>query len=1033
MVEAPAKEWLFNDAPVPWILPAGYCNPNETVPDFLDDDNEAGGSLGKESGSTPLTSASAEVTAVDGAEEEDDGFEMVDDGEGEPGNKVVISIPAKQVVKLEGSGLAGKTPMFESEEEDDPEIKKQIEAALDETGLLGDLMLSEHEDDSESESSDDNDNDDLDETKWYYEDQEEGTGEPGSKPSSPIAVNIGPSAVPESAGNLTNSKQDAPSGNTLPATPRATKGKGPSNESSGKAPASKLQFSATALGVQECAQSALFSVAALAQATSTEEDTVCHLENYTSLLTGLQKLVVTMASGYEAATEDVHSLVASTLDAAMQQDRTFVVGASQALADWTAKYQHAMSQGKNQSMQDQLAHWDEVQEAGIALSHHITTLTTEHGQSTVSGEIFWTLIPACFQRIRVRTEATFSEVNATLPSLLCRFVAPDQAGQIMASIFTCLCNYNTKICGMAMAQTVVPVYTIPNTYRVQQSLWESLCQIIPGIARTSGSELHSFEPTAPGNVPVGQSDMALGAGSSGSPGTGSVGLGNPQKVAVSLSTCEKDVTQGIRSTGHPDRIPPVGSKWAFFHQYVLTVNLADDGDPPAANLPKTSTPIKTTLESGKRHSKKKLNLSKIEATHLLFDMWDRQEKARRSVESEDQAAAPDQTSSKGSGSSRELPHGLPATLPDQPGKDGMPTIPTDMTPEASKWDNKRPHDDDDEITEIPEEDKPAEPLKKKKKKKKNKDPEEVVPTQKSEDDGTRPSTSMVEPEDVANEAPPVPASTEVPAEETKAPKKKKKQKKEDAELKKFRLEQQEAKAKEMSKDKHRKPQREQDFRALRNYRKSLAGALLETINGADHSGYLLGRFQKEGNYMSKKCGHKRNLMTVERLLSRIAKYANEPTKHLKEAQQVIKSTFPMVQGMPSADKSTPQLAVCVLMDCEGNLIDCDHQENGKEQNIGLHDVVSPVAMARVTVRETYIVDGIPTTIKADNAYCPFCAYTASNHRAINNHVWMHFRAIMVCGWPGCYFMHMQSKKMIEHSAEVHGMAWAKQACEKGGD
>ena len=192
-----------------------------------------------------------------------------------------------------------------------------------------------------------------------------------------------------------------------------------------------------------------------------------------------------MASGYEAATEDVRSLVASTLDTATQRDRTFVAGASQALADWTAKYQHAMSQGEHQSMHDQLARWDRVREARIALSRHITTLTTEHDQSTVSAEIFRTLIPACFQRVRVRTEATFSEVNATLPSLLCRFVAPDQAGQIMASIFTCLCNYNTKI----MAQTIVPVYTIPNTYRVQQSLWESLCRIIPGVARASGSEL----------------------------------------------------------------------------------------------------------------------------------------------------------------------------------------------------------------------------------------------------------------------------------------------------------------------------------------------------------------------------------------------------------------------------------------------------------------------------------------------------------------------------------------------------------------
>ena len=250
---------------------------------------------------------------------------------------------------------------------------------------------------------------------------------------------------------------------------------------------------------------------------------------------------------------------------------------------------------------------------------------------------------------------------------------------------------------------------------------------------------------------------------------------------------------------------------------------------------------------------------------------------------------------------------------------------------------------------------------------------------------------MAEPEDVANEATPVTYSTEVPAEETKTSKKKKKHKKEDAKLEKFQLEQREVKAKEMSKVKHWKLQCEQDFRAFQSYRKSIPDALLETINGADHSSHLLERYQKENNYMNKKCGHKRNLMTVKRLLTCIAKYADEPTKCLKEAQQVIKSTFPMVQGMPSGDKCTPEFAAHVLQDCDGNIIDCNHQEYGKEQNIGLHDVVSPAAMARVMAWETYIVDGIPTTIKANNAYCPFCAYTASNHRAINNHVQMHLR------------------------------------------
>ena len=136
-----------------------------------------------------------------------------------------------------------------------------------------------------------------------------------------------------------------------------------------------------------------------------------------------------MASDYEDATEDIQSLVASTLDVATKQDRAFVAGASQALAKWTTTYQQAMSQGENRSIPDQLARWDRVWEARIALSRQVTSLTTEHKQSTVSGEIFRTLLPACFEQVRIRTEATFSELNANLPSLLCRFVTPDQGGQ----------------------------------------------------------------------------------------------------------------------------------------------------------------------------------------------------------------------------------------------------------------------------------------------------------------------------------------------------------------------------------------------------------------------------------------------------------------------------------------------------------------------------------------------------------------------------------------------------------------------------
>ena len=319
------------------------------------------------------------------------------------------------------------------------------------------------------------------------------------------------------------------------------------------------------------------------------------------------------------------------------------------------------------------------------------------------------------------------------------------------------------------------------------------------------------------------------------------------------------------------------------------------------------------------------------------------------------------------------------------------------------------------------------PKKKKKKKNKSKDrSKDETPLLEAQDDGARADNPAAKPKVAAEEPIPVTAASGTPAEGTKVPKKKKKK---SAELEKFRLEQREAKAKEMAWAKHRKLQCDQDFKALRNYRKTLPADLLDTINGADHSGFLLGRLQKEGNYMSKKSSRKRNLMSVECLLSRITKYANE-TKRSPSGDQ---GHLPDGTGHAKQRQMHPALVGHVLMDCEGNIIACDHSMYGKEQNIGLHNVVSPAAMARVTTTETYIMDGIPTMIKADYAYCPFCSYACSNHRAINNHVRMHFQAILMCGWPSCYFVQMQSKKMIEHSAEVHDMARARPAQEKGGD
>ena len=256
-----------------------------------------------------------------------------------------------------------------------------------------------------------------------------------------------PPVVPGNPGKPDDSNPGIPAKENQPTKPIPSKGKGPSSGNSSKAPASKSSATthplAAAQGVQEREQSTLLGAAASIQATGTGEDMVRHPKNYTSLLAGLQNLVVTMAGGYEEAAEDIRTLVASTLDKATQQDHAFVAGASQALANWTEKYQLAMSQGENQSLHNQLACWDQVQQARVTLSQKITSLTTDYEPGMTSSEIFQALLPDCFRRIRARTEATFHELHATLPTLLCQFIAPDQAGQILSAIFTSMCNYNT--------------------------------------------------------------------------------------------------------------------------------------------------------------------------------------------------------------------------------------------------------------------------------------------------------------------------------------------------------------------------------------------------------------------------------------------------------------------------------------------------------------------------------------------------------------------------------------------------------------
>ena len=116
---------------------------------------------------------------------------------------------------------------------------------------------------------------------------------------------------------------------------------------------------------------------------------------------------------------------------------------------------------------------------------------------------------------------------------------------------------------MAMAQTIVPVYTIPNTYRVQQSLWESLCRTIPGIARNNPS---GPRPTLQSSNPPVGANVTLGAGGSRDPGATATREGT-QSASALQTTRQKRSSREKQHGEAPVGISPAGSVWVAHSEF----------------------------------------------------------------------------------------------------------------------------------------------------------------------------------------------------------------------------------------------------------------------------------------------------------------------------------------------------------------------------------------------------------------------------------------------------------------------------------
>ena len=189
-------------------------------------------------------------------------------------------------------------------------------------------------------------------------------------------------------------------------------------------------------------------------------------------------------------------------------------------------------------------------------------------------------------------------------------------------------------------------------------------------------------------------------------------------------------------------------------------------------------------------------------------------------------------------------------------------------------------------------------------------------------------------------------------------------------------------------------------------------------NTDDHSAYLAEVKKESWSYPAKG-----NLSSVRQFVKEL-EGCPDPEKRRQADKTLQEKGMPGILEENTLEGGKWELikahyVMKVLQSVEGETIDAKHP-NGRDQNIGLYDIVSPASMRKVE-RSGQVMDwGKSIKGSVDNRYCPLCLYASQNHRTLNNHVWLHFRVSRACGMPDCWYVTHSADSMWKHAAK-HGL------------
>ena len=218
-------------------------------------------------------------------------------------------------------------------------------------------------------------------------------------------------------------------------------------------------------------------------------------------------------------------------------------------------------------------------------------------------------------------------------------------------------------------------------------------------------------------------------------------------------------------------------------------------------------------------------------------------------------------------------------------------------------------------------------------------------------------------------------------------------------------------------------QYEKEFESFKAYRKTIK-RLREAPNTNDHTAYIRDYVLKE-QAQSYSCAG--NLMMAWAFLKKMRTQCTDAEK-IKRADKLLwEKSMPGVPDESMVDgkreKCLAHYVMQVLQNRAGVIVDSHHADWERDQNIGLHDLISPISMTKIERSGTTRFQGKTLPAKVGHGYCPMCPYASSNHRTLNNHVRLHFCMSMVCRYPDCWEVLHNADLMWRH-AHTHGFSVA---------